>query len=372
MTSQYPPVHANFSDHGYAELLSHALQEHSALSGLGLLNLATADVCWEQPNSLDGTDADRLKENALGLARSLFGGSEAEKSDDGGWIRGCSEAIFAFSRDEFAICQEQLTKRHFAAVVTQGAVVDTAISRLAQLLTIDSSGDQAEVERALAEGAGAGFIVDGESVFRGGSLSAGAAAQLVNDEASLRAIAQLLFTTEEVANGAANFQQLVSAIGDSADQLCKAQWVKEGRRYAVLRIPFAPDLAVFTHCSDAISPANIERWLGGVGYDILRRIIGEILGGDIDIPDISLPPTDEAFNVIINQLRKLDPEDLYGRLILGGFANHGLGEGGEMDEGAMVYRCKECIYYLPNRKWCDLPELPLPVEAEWYCRLWKL
>ncbi len=32
----------------------------------------------------------------------------------------------------------------------------------------------------------------------------------------------------------------------------------------------------------------------------------------------------------------------------------------------------ECIYYLPHRKWCDLPELPVPVEPQWWCRLWKL
>jgi len=28
--------------------------------------------------------------------------------------------------------------------------------------------------------------------------------------------------------------------------------------------------------------------------------------------------------------------------------------------------------YLPNAKWCDLPELPIPVEPDWWCRLWKI
>ena len=30
------------------------------------------------------------------------------------------------------------------------------------------------------------------------------------------------------------------------------------------------------------------------------------------------------------------------------------------------------VYYHPHRKWCDLPELPIPVEPHWWCRLWKL
>ncbi len=29
-------------------------------------------------------------------------------------------------------------------------------------------------------------------------------------------------------------------------------------------------------------------------------------------------------------------------------------------------RCQECMYYLVHRKWCDLPELAVPVEADWY------
>jgi hypothetical protein len=35
-------------------------------------------------------------------------------------------------------------------------------------------------------------------------------------------------------------------------------------------------------------------------------------------------------------------------------------------------RCQECMYYLVHRKWCDLPELFVPVEPDWYCRLWRI
>lgn len=31
-----------------------------------------------------------------------------------------------------------------------------------------------------------------------------------------------------------------------------------------------------------------------------------------------------------------------------------------------------CMYFLVHRKWCDLPELSVPVEPEWWCRLWRI
>jgi hypothetical protein len=35
-------------------------------------------------------------------------------------------------------------------------------------------------------------------------------------------------------------------------------------------------------------------------------------------------------------------------------------------------RCLECMYYLINRKWCDLPELSVPAKPDWYCKLWRI
>lgn len=34
--------------------------------------------------------------------------------------------------------------------------------------------------------------------------------------------------------------------------------------------------------------------------------------------------------------------------------------------------CENCIYFLARRLWCDLPELNIPVDAEWYCDLWRV
>ena len=34
--------------------------------------------------------------------------------------------------------------------------------------------------------------------------------------------------------------------------------------------------------------------------------------------------------------------------------------------------CETCMYYLVHRRYCELPELDMPVEAEWSCRLWRI
>jgi hypothetical protein len=30
------------------------------------------------------------------------------------------------------------------------------------------------------------------------------------------------------------------------------------------------------------------------------------------------------------------------------------------------------MYYMVHSKCCDLPELALPVEPDWWCRLWRI
>jgi hypothetical protein len=76
------------------------------------------------------------------------------------------------------------------------------------------------------------------------------------------------------------------------------------------------------------------------------------------------PETDKEFAEIVNELRELPPDDLKGKLVIAGFTNHPYGED--------HYRCLECMYYLVHRRWCDLPELAVPVEPEWWCRLWRI
>jgi len=54
------------------------------------------------------------------------------------------------------------------------------------------------------------------------------------------------------------------------------------------------------------------------------------------------------------------------KLVIGGFTDHTISADG------MEQPCETCMYYLIHRKFCNLPELMLPVEADWSCRLWRI
>jgi hypothetical protein len=76
------------------------------------------------------------------------------------------------------------------------------------------------------------------------------------------------------------------------------------------------------------------------------------------------PETEREFALLLVELRQLPKNDLTGKLVVSGFADH--------PYGPDQMRCQECMYYLAHRKWCDIPELAVPVEPQWYCRLWRI
>jgi hypothetical protein len=96
----------------------------------------------------------------------------------------------------------------------------------------------------------------------------------------------------------------------------------------------------------------------------LRAKIAKLLAEGLETRVEPFPPTEKEFAEVTAELRALAPDDLTGKLVVSGFMDHPYG-----DES---WRCADCIYYLANRRWCDLPELALPVEADWYCRLWRM
>jgi hypothetical protein len=76
------------------------------------------------------------------------------------------------------------------------------------------------------------------------------------------------------------------------------------------------------------------------------------------------PETEREFAAILDQLRQLKPDDIKEKMVIAGFVDHPYGPDKQ--------RCMECMYFLVHRQWCDLPELSAPVEAEWWCRLWRI
>ena len=132
------------------------------------------------------------------------------------------------------------------------------------------------------------------------------------------------------------------------------------------RIPFLPHFVMIMVKSRAVNSVPDWQMLHSIMNDFLRDHIGRLMADGLDTITMPFPETQKEFAAIVEELRRLKSEDLIGRLRIGGFLDHPI----TFDD--IEQRCKECIYYLPHRKWCDLPELPLPVEPEWWCRLWKL
>ena len=98
--------------------------------------------------------------------------------------------------------------------------------------------------------------------------------------------------------------------------------------------------------------------------DALRDRIGRLMANGLVTKTEPFPENNIEFEKVLDELRDVAPDSLEEKLIISGFVDKPYGE----DE----QRCLECMYYLVHRKWCDLPELAVPVEAEWWCRLWRI
>ena len=75
---------------------------------------------------------------------------------------------------------------------------------------------------------------------------------------------------------------------------------------------------------------------------------------------MSDPATDE----IVDRLRAA--ADMKEKAAIAGLAHR------PMEVDGLEMSCENCIYFLARRSWCDLPELDIPVDPEWYCALWRV
>jgi len=96
----------------------------------------------------------------------------------------------------------------------------------------------------------------------------------------------------------------------------------------------------------------------------LRKRIEHLLGNGLRTETEPFPETEKEFTQLLAELRALPTEDLETKLVKSGFTLQPFGPD--------RMRCQECMYYLVHRRWCDLPELSVPVEADWWCRLWRI
>ena len=71
----------------------------------------------------------------------------------------------------------------------------------------------------------------------------------------------------------------------------------------------------------------------------------------------------ERFRQVVRDLRGVAlPE----KLRIAGFTLN------PVEHAGFEQACETCMYYLVHRRWCELPEIDLPVRAQWSCNVWRV
>ena len=97
----------------------------------------------------------------------------------------------------------------------------------------------------------------------------------------------------------------------------------------------------------------------------LRERIAGLLAGGLDTDWRIRADDSERFHAVTAALRAAGG-DLAAKLRIAGFTAHPVPHEG-IDQS-----CESCMYYLVHRRFCALPEIDLPVLAEWSCNVWRV
>ena len=109
--------------------------------------------------------------------------------------------------------------------------------------------------------------------------------------------------------------------------------------------------------SDSINPIN---------DDALRNKLGQRMAAGLKTDCENRAYTSEQVNQAVSRLQDLKADDYEQKLVIAGFTDSPCG-----DE-ELLQSCETCMYYLLHRRYCELPELNMPVEPQWSCILWRI
>ena len=104
--------------------------------------------------------------------------------------------------------------------------------------------------------------------------------------------------------------------------------------------------------------------------DALRSRIARLLSGGLNPRWTERALTQQSFDAVVRALRDLRPGDTVGKLVVGGFTLRPYAS--QVDADRVEHACRTCLYYERHRRFCNLPELMLPVEPEWSCVVWRV
>jgi hypothetical protein len=97
----------------------------------------------------------------------------------------------------------------------------------------------------------------------------------------------------------------------------------------------------------------------------LREKIEQTLAGGLKTEIFPRADSQDETEAINARLRQAG-DDLEQKLVIGGFTLY------PVEHGGIEQPCETCMYYLVHRRFCELPLLNVPVEANWSCRLWRI
>jgi hypothetical protein len=102
-----------------------------------------------------------------------------------------------------------------------------------------------------------------------------------------------------------------------------------------------------------------------VANEDVREQIETMLANGLVTEAFPRADTHDEVMAITRRLRE-EGQSLTAKLVIGGFTLT------PVEHGGMEQLCRTCMYYHMRRKHCVLPELDVPVEPEWSCRLWRI
>jgi hypothetical protein len=363
LTLWEPQIRSNLEDLVYGKQLDELVANVPGAVRAGIVNVRFQEACLRTSEAQPGSAAD--VDAAKAMATSLFGDPEAvaprEAADAIGALGVIESAHICFREETLLVGRlggDRVLLLTAAAALNQGACA-TLIRSHAEKLRNGSAtlADVIEPQGDLSTAA----IVDlrTATVVERRERDPDASV-LTMDSALARTLAALLKDPTQ------RLGLRLSYMSGEPIEVRRVELVAPGHIVHWARLPFDPEHLLMLSTDSTALRGVVWMMIRRAEIEVIRLWVDGLLRYGVKSTMSPFPHTQKEFLAIVEELRALHENDLLGRLDIGGFANYTIGSGDDMQ------RCQECIYYLPNGKWCDLPELPVPVEPHWWCRLWKI
>ena len=104
--------------------------------------------------------------------------------------------------------------------------------------------------------------------------------------------------------------------------------------------------------------------------DARRAQIDAALAAGLDTEWAGRAGSSDEVYAVCQRLQGLASDDVEARLVIAGFTPHPFIAADDAD--GIEQCCALCMYFERHRRFCNLPELMLPVEPTWSCVLWRI